>query len=365
MKPNRVAADLAREEDIDRILELNKLEYGPLDMLATRADFAWRHDQNPAGRAIIVVIRDGSGEVVGFIWVVPLRVCVKGRDYPASTGTNLVIHPEHRNTFGYTKLIRRFQQVFKDNNIPLHFSFVSEKIYLRQRKQTPQAISTVPLLVKVLDFESLAHVYFTKKWEGFIIGGAGRVASRFFFRQQPVTPTANIALEVVDQFDQEFDEFWLKVRDKYPVMVIRDQAFLTWRFAGVSGRSYRILLARTGDQMLGYAVLRCSTIRGVKTGLVMDLLVTDGVLGETVGACLMAEAEAYFRAQEMSVAVGLMTSLPAEYRILRRAGYQGLPRALAPRAFRFAFVVHDSQKKDLVSLSARDWYITLADYESF
>jgi hypothetical protein len=69
-------------------------------------------------------------------------------------------------------------------------------------------------------------------------------------------------------------------------MVIRDRAFLAWRFAGVSGRRYHILISQAQGQMLGYVVLRCATIRGVETGLVMDLLVTDGLLGEAAGACL-------------------------------------------------------------------------------
>jgi len=115
MKSSRFTTGLAREEDIDQILEINRLEYGAGDVLATRADFAWRYAQNPAGPAIVPVIRDAHDEVVGFIWVVPLHIRIKGQDYLAATGTNLLIHPEHRNTLGYTKLIRRFEQVFRDS----------------------------------------------------------------------------------------------------------------------------------------------------------------------------------------------------------------------------------------------------------
>ena len=116
--------------------------------------------------------------------------------------------------------------------------------------------------------------------------------------------------------------------------------------------------------MLGYAVLRCATIRRVKVGLVMDLLTAGDSLGEIAGARLMVEAEAYFRAQEMSLAAGLMVSSAVEYRILRRAGYRPVPRALAPRVFRFALFVHKTPECDLTWLSARDWFITLADHES-
>lgn len=362
---HKVVADLYRAGDEDDILALNRMEYGPTDILATAEDFYWRYAQNPAGQAIISVVRDcEGGSVIGFIWIVPLRIRVKDQDRLAATGTNLVIHPEYRNTFGYPKLLRRFQQVFRDRDILLHFSFVSKEAYRRQREYNPQTVSTIPLLVKPLNFESLAQTYFTGRWQRFIMGWAGQLVSPFFFRQRPAASSGEITVRATDQFDEGFDEFWHRVQDKYPVMVIRDRAFLAWRFARVSGRRYHILAAQARDQMLGYAVLRCATIRGVKTGLIMDILVTNGLLGETAGACLMAEAESYFRTQEMSLAGALMVPLASEYRILQQAGYANLPQAIAPRVFRFAFFVHNTSERDLISLSARDWFITLADYES-
>jgi len=363
---HEVIADLYRAGDEADILALNRMEYGSTDILATPEDFHWRYAQNPAGQAIIPVVRDcDSGSVVGSIWIVPLRIRIKGKDRLAATGTNLVVHPEYRNTFGYVKLLRRFQQVFRDHDIPLHFSFISEKAYQRQRKHNVQTVSTSPLLVKPLNFESLARTHFSRKWQRPLASGIGQCVLSFFLRQRLTPCWEEITIQTVDQFTQDFDQFWHKVQDKYPVMVIRDRNFLAWRFSRVSGREYHILVARAQDQTLGYTVLRCTTIRGIQTGLIMDFLVTDGVLGEMAGTRLMAEAEIYFRSQGMSVATGLMASFAMEHRILHRAGYIRLPQVLAPRAFRLALFVHDTDEKDLLALSARDWFITLADYESF
>jgi hypothetical protein len=303
--------------------------------------------------------------VVGFIWIVPLHLRIKGQDRLAATGTNLVIHPEYRDTFGYPKLLRRFEQALRDNNIALHFSFVSEQTYRRQRERAPQTVTIIPLLVKALDTKSLAHTFLLKGWQRFIVGQAGQFVSPLLFRRRPIACSEEITVRAVDQFGASFDEFWAKVRDKYPVMGIRDRAFLAWRFANVSGRCYSVLVACTRDRMVGYAVLRCATIRNIKMGLVMDMLVTDDVLGRAAGACLMAEAETYFRAHKMSLAAGLMAPFTVEYEVLRRNGFVSLPAALAPRKFRFAFFVHHTGEADLTSLSARDWFVTLADYESF
>jgi hypothetical protein len=365
MKSDHIVTDLGRAEDADRILELNRLEYGEGDILATRADFVWRHDRNPAGQAIVPVIRDGRGSVVGFIWIVPLRLCIKGQDRLAATGTNLVIHPEYRDTFGYPKLLNKLEQALRENYIALHFSFVSEQTSRRQRERAPQTVTTIPLLVKALDTKSLAHSFLRKEWQRFIVGQAGQLVSPLLFRGRSRACSEGITVRAVDQFGASFDEFWARVRDKYPVMSIRDRAFLAWRFANVSGRCYNILVASAYDRMLGYAVLRCTTIRNTKVGLVMDLLVTDDALGEAAGASLMAEADIYFRTQKMPLAAGLMVPFASEYKVFRRVGFLSLPSAFMPRKFHFAFYVHNTGASDLMSLSIMDWFVTLADYESF
>jgi GNAT superfamily N-acetyltransferase len=340
MKPPRLTADLAQAQDTDSILELNVQEYGPGDILATHADFAWRHDQNPAGQAVVPVIRDNHGRVIGFIWLVPLLLRLRGKDRLAAAGTNLVIHPRYRNTFGYTKLIRRFEQVFRDRDIPLHMSFISEREYQELNKNAPQTVSTIPLLIRPLVPGFMAH-------------------RRLGSVEQEIT------VKTVEQFDSSFDQFWRQVQDKYPVMAIRASAFLAWRFKNISGRRYHILVAQVDDQIAGYAVLRCATVRRIKMGLVMDLLVRGDAVGEAAGARLMFEAAAFFRACGVLFAVGLMAPGAVEYRILRRAGYVHLPAALAPRVFHFAFFVHNRRERDLTALSAQDWFVTLADYESF
>jgi hypothetical protein len=362
----KVVADLYRAGDESHILALNRMQYGPTDILTTLEDFNWRYAQNPVGQAIISVIRDCSSDsVVGFIWIVPVRIRIRGQGRLAAIGTDLVIHPEYRNGLSYIKLMRRFQQAFKEYDIPLHFSFLSEEAYRRQGEKDPRTVSMIPLLVKLLDLAGLFHTHYAKRWQHPIAASAGWLVSLLFSRQCQVASGGEVTVQAVDQFDQSFDEFWSEVRDKYPIMVERDRAFLSWRFAQVSGRRYHVLEARAGHRVLGYAVLRCSTVRGVRSGLVLDLLVSDSSLSETAGVCLLAEAEAYFRAQKVALIVGLMVPFAAEYQIFCRAGYHSLPAFLAPKSFRLGFFLHNTSDRDLISLSAQDWFITMADHESF
>ena len=358
------------ERDIEQILELNDTEYGPTsptpstDVVSTRTTFFWRRDQNPAGRAVIPVIRNGAGDVVGFFWLIPLKIRAGKQDYLGATGANLLIESKNRGTFGYAKLVRKFAEALKDRKAALHFSFVSEKNYRRLRADSPQTTFTVPLLVKPLDFGSLTHSYFTKKWQRSLGASVGRLLSLYFFRLPSLHRGTDISIQMIDRFDESFDDFWRRVQDKYRAMVIRDRAFLDWRFNPITGRRYRIMVARLRGEMLGYSVIRCVSVRGVQTGLILDLLLLDDKRGKEAGIRLVAEAEAFFRSQKMSLMLTLLSPSSDEYRILGLSGCRNLAPFVSLRPFRFAFFVHDTYQQNLTSLSVKNWFITLADFES-
>lgn len=50
---------------------------------------------------------------------------------------------------------------------------------------------------------------------------------------------------------------------------------------------------------------------------------------------------------------------------MRYAGYLRLPKIISPKTFRFGVVVHADYIKAMTSLSAQEWFVTVADYESF
>jgi N-acetylglutamate synthase-like GNAT family acetyltransferase len=368
MKADRTIADLARPDssDIEQILALNRLIYGPHDILVNRDDFNWRYRLNPAGEAIVPVIRNEAGEVVGFIWVVPIRMHVRGREWLMAMGTNLVIHPDYQRTFGYVKLLRRFEKVFLEHKIPLHFSFVSEDKYQQLQLLNPRQAITIPLLIKPFDLKELTQRFFTADWQRFISRSADWLVSPLLSRNVSVKSEPDWNVQTLDHFTPAFDTFWQQVRDKYPVAVIRDQQFLNWRFAPVSNRIYRIVVAEHQGKMVGYAVLHCHAIRNVKTGLILDLLVEESPIGLKAGFHLLATAEAYFEAERVAMIAGLMVSAAHEYQLLRQAGYRVVPAAILPRIFRYAFFLHG--KTPPLGLGASlpyEWFITLADYESY
>jgi hypothetical protein len=148
-------------------------------------------------------------------------------------------------------------------------------------------------------------------------------------------------------------------------MTVRDSAFLSWRFAQVADRSYRILAASSENQLVGYVVLRCTNeIRNIPIGLIMDFLVEPGPNGNEAGILLLAEAWKYFQEEKVWLAGGLMVPHTTEYQVMRRSGYRFLGRKLSPRIFRVAFNCFSDSLPDSTQIKLGDWFLTIADYEA-
>jgi hypothetical protein len=59
----------------------------------------------------------------------------------------------------------------------------------------------------------------------------------------------------VDEVGPEADDLWSRAARRYPTAVIRDRAYLSWRYRGGAERDYVILAARSGTDWSGWLVL--------------------------------------------------------------------------------------------------------------
>ena len=365
-KAMNLRVGLYQPDDKADILALNLLEHGPTDMMVNPEDFRWRYAENPAGKAQISVVRDEHAHrVAGFAWIIPLQMRLFGKNYLAVMTANQLVHPDYRDSLAYAKLIRHRQRLLRQSDIAFRYTFPIDEIFDRFISIEKMSAFPIPLLVRPLNTAKLARNFFTRRWMQLLGGWGGRIATLLlFYNRDRRSPRHSLKVEWLDQFDERFDDFWERVREKYNIMLVRDRAFLTWRFAPVSERRYRILSALAGDELLGYIVLRCTDeIRDIPIGLIMDMLLEPGSRGEMAGMALLEEAWRYFQTQEVWLAGGFAFPHTAECHVMRRAGYRPSPQRLLPRLFRVTFNCFNDALPDTENVKAGDWFLTIADFE--
>lgn len=139
-----------------------------------------------------------------------------------------------------------------------------------------------------------------------------------------------VAVETLQAFPPECDALWAEVVRQgmnpgvpgrgLTFAIVRDQAYLNWRFVRCPIQQYRILAARRQGKLTGYAVLRTGDRGGLRRGYLIDVLVPPDDPGSA--AALIRAAEAWFREQDVQVIQCLTGCKPSPWsRVLLRSGF--------------------------------------------
>ena len=103
-------------------------------------------------------------------------------------------------------------------------------------------------------------------------------------------------VEVLEGFDESFDELFETIASRMPCVPEKDAAFLRWRYGPGSPQTpVTILGVRDGDVLLGYAVLGVTvkSPAGFRDAYILDLVALPG--RRDVARALLGEAVRFFR----------------------------------------------------------------------
>ena len=312
----------------------------------------WQYDENPAGLALSALARTRPGELIGQFGALPLRLSVDGEERLGALGLNVVTHEAFQRQGVFVALGRAADERMAQAGATIAFAMPNENSFpgfVRHLGYTHAG--DVPFLVRLVNVRRLA----ARRLPLPGLPALAALLARPFAPPLPRAPeqAAGITVERVEQFDAEFDTFWQRVRGRERVMVVRDASYLDWRFRRIPLRRYEIYRARDDGELVGYTVLRQADVLGMRAGLVVDFLTGN----PDAGRALLSQALARFASEDVDLLAALMLSHTPEYRLLRRAGFRPLPRALLPQRFRL--VARDGAAvRDL-----RSWFFTMGDYD--
>jgi GNAT superfamily N-acetyltransferase len=350
-------------EDEPGLRRLMVRQYGTRE-LGKPEYFDWLMREAPGGRPFVAVGESTStGEIIGCVWYIPVVVAVAGQDRLGYLACNGMVQPEYRNQGIYVQTLASGLNWLPDHVFT--YAFVKPAAVKGCQRVGLGLVATVPLLVRPLDLVALARHRVTNPLLRSGLPLAWWLASHTVARSGPIPRIGSrVRITVEDTFDEEFDRLADRLASVRDIWVQRDRAFLSWRFASSSFREYRTLAARVDGRLVGYLVARCAEIGGVRTGLILDLLLEPSDQAEACGRALIAEATSWFAASGVALGSCLMLPGSLEYRLLRQAGYLVCPERFAPQPFRLV-ARPATPPGALAALAAPDrWFITMANHDA-
>jgi hypothetical protein len=232
-------------EDEERVLSLWKtafLKEMPQSL------WRWKYSENPCGYRILLCVND-AGDPVVMYGGIPYKANWKGKDVEITNLMDIMSHPDYRKTGLFIQTGNAFFDTFcgPDQSVLLYgfpgkYHFEIGRKYMMYRKLTADVV--------YLSVETM------------------RLA-------QSITQSSG-CMEPVSGIDDAFDRLWEISHNRYPLAVIRDAAFLRWRYGNHPLKRYEILKYRTMRQgeVRAYAVL---SIAGGKATLSDVLAPASGI----------------------------------------------------------------------------------------
>jgi hypothetical protein len=241
---------------------------------------------------------DADGEIVGHLAALPQYYRINGQRVVAHTPADYMVLPEYG--FHAITLMRRFFRT-------------CENCVACDATPAVIRIETVLGAEEAGRLQSAAKLWNVAGIPAFPTSVPVAVTLLFNLGLQAVDRVLTAPLrvdksrvEVLEEFDEAFDDLFESVAAAVPCVPEKDTAFLRWRYGPGSPQSpVSILGVRDGDALLGYAVLR--TTVGGDNGYVLDLTTRPGCL-DVARALLRGTVHHFRRLRVYSVRYRLVQS---------------------------------------------------------
>jgi hypothetical protein len=233
-----------RKGDEEKIVALFSEVFGK-EM--TVGQWKWKYAVPGAGRIYSKIAEDASHTIIGYAGAVPLRGIYKGDPLQFFQIADVMVHPEARGSLGkknvFELMIKQlFEDISKEFPDVFCYGFPGQRPFLLGKR------------IGVYDEIETAADYIIKP--GISLFNPCRIRS-------------------IPWDDGRLDSLWSSLSSGIPLSLIRDKAFLNWRYASNPVNTYQLLGVYLSEDMKGWVVLK---EQGEEV-LVVDMLI-DGNLPE-------------------------------------------------------------------------------------
>ena len=142
-----------------------------------------------------------------------------------------------------------------------------------------------------------------------------------FARLPPRDPS--LAIQAVARAGPEFDRLWASCRGNAKFGVVRDRAWVQWRFLDCPSRRYRVRLATRAGEPAGYCAYAVYDSGSGRRAVIAELAAPDG--DAATRRTLLADVLRELLAEDVGHVTSLAVPGAPIYRDLRAAGFFGGP----------------------------------------
>jgi len=215
-----------------------------------RAVWDWQYGENPnAEKMIRGVVLLEEGEVVAFLGIMPVKLKYGDRVVDAHWTLDGIMNPKCRGKGYGEKIYTRGVTMCQLVHMGIGMNDITE--HLLEKAGC------------VGSDEVRQHFYSNRS--GGLRGGIKRLVQQLRvlrnIRNRP--NRGDLGVRVVDgtEMPREIDALWEQVEGGYPKIVVRDYAYMSWKYSRHPLAQYKLILVEQGSDLVGVGVFRGSAAK--------------------------------------------------------------------------------------------------------
>jgi GNAT superfamily N-acetyltransferase len=281
----------------------------------------WMYKDNPAGPGRIW-LAEHDGKTVGQYAIVPVKVKVGNETPLGSQSLDTMTHPDYRRQKMFETLAKKVYDEAEEDGIHIVYGFPNKFSYPGfVKKLNWFDIATMQVMLKPLNWRNAIKLKVKNKFlQAVLAMGASLVFNKVFFRTQKPPFVESLNVNQVTSFDDRVNDLWGKISSQYHIMIVRDKHYLNWRY-GAPGADYLTFVAKKGNEIQGYLVLKHKIQSGVKVTWIVDMVAQS----EEIMYCLVSKAIDDCQQKKVDLIVYSLIANKTYCRILKRSGFISLP----------------------------------------
>lgn len=277
-----------RDGDEEGILDLWKVVYPERDYDRERwlRWWRWMYKENPAGPGWIQ-IAEHDGRIIGQSAIIPATMKVGAEVIAVFQSIDTMTHPGYRRQGIYETLAKTVYAEAAKDNVRVGYRFPNKFSHpIAIKKLDWYDVAAMQTVSKPLHWGNALKMRISNRFLLVLGAAVGNLAGNIFYRSKKTPAVEGLSIAEVPSFDERINDFWAKVANQYPIMIVRNKDYLNWRFVAVPDIRYAIFIAENRGEICGYLVLRCLQRQQTKVGIIFDIMAQS----EKIAQCLIAKA---------------------------------------------------------------------------
>ena len=321
--------------------------------------------QNKFSKDSGVSVAELSGEIVAHYAVMWFPMCYQGTRINGGVSTATVTDIKARGKGLFTILAKKVFAETEKDDCKIIFGFPnSQSIRGFINRLEWFKIAKFPILIKPIKFFPFLSKFLGKNILTSFVSYFMNIGFSIFFKLFSGWGQDNSIkiIRDINSFSADFDKIWDSSFASDKIAVVRDQAYLKWRYLDKPFGNYDIVTATDeNNELAGYMITAMTEKKGIKVLYVMEIIAKDE--NRKVYKKFLKYIQT--NARDKSADAISILSLPnnVNNRLFYKHGFLPVPRKMFPQDIHFCARVNSADIDRQYVADSDNWFITWGDLD--